>query len=219
MADYPVSFDVRRPDTFDRAHVAIRLVIAVILALLGGALGWSLGVIYLVIPVVAAILISQKGAQKYHDESGRTMTSWLRYIVAFHAYFAFLTDKLPNEPTADYLEFEVTPSGTPTPGAALMRILLALPSAIVLALLWVVGFVLSVIAGVLILYQEHYDGDIYNILRGIVRWEARLLAYLASLVDEYPPFAFDQHASRTWPEPPAAPQPPADASPQAGGLA
>jgi hypothetical protein len=31
----------------------------------------------------------------------------------------------------------------------------------------------------------------WRFLFGVVQWEARLLAYLASLVDEYPPFALE----------------------------
>jgi hypothetical protein len=201
MADYPVSFSIRQPEKFDRAHVVIRLLIVIILSVLAGASGWIPGLVYLGIPVLAAVLISQKGAETYLAEADGTMTRWLRYIVGFYAYLALLTDKLPSEAMEDYLEFRVTPGGNPSTGNALVRIILALPSAIVLALRWIVGIVLGLIAAILILVQESYPAGIYDFLRGLMRWEARLLAYLASLVEEYPPFALDTGETET----PAAP--------------
>ena len=48
-----------------------------------------------------------------------------------------------------------------------------------------------VIAAISILANESYPSGVYEFLRGINRWEARLLVYLASLVEEYPPFSLD----------------------------
>ena len=56
----------------------------------------------------------------------------------------------------------------------------------------------------MILIQETYPGGIYNYLRGVLRWQARLLAYMASLVDEYPPFALDMESEGTAPAQPEA---------------
>jgi hypothetical protein len=190
MTDYPVSFDIQQPEKFDRTHVVIRVLILVIL----GAIGIGGGVLYLAIPVLAAILISQKGPAGFLAESESTMTRWLRYIVGFLAYLSLLTDKLPNEESTDSFRFEVRPSGNPTAGNALMRIILAIPSALVLCLLSIVGVILGRIAAVMILMQESYPAAIYDFLRGLMRWEARLLAYLASLVEEYPPFSLDTGA-------------------------
>jgi hypothetical protein len=187
MAEYPVSFDIRQPEKFDRTHIVIRILILVILGAIGVG-GW---VLYLAVPVLAAILISQKGGAAYLAESESTMTRWLRYLVGFLAYLMLLTDRLPNEEARDGFVFEVKPGGSPTAGNALMRILLAIPSALVLWLLSIIGLVLAVIAAVMVLVQESYAAGIYEYLRGLMRWEARLLAYLASLVEEYPPFALD----------------------------
>jgi hypothetical protein len=188
MTEYPVHFDIRQPEKFDRAHVFIRLLILIILSALAGSFSW---VVYLGVPVLAAILISQKGPERYLAEAEGSITLWLRYIVAFYAYLALLTDKLPNEPTADYMRFEVTPGGSPSTGNAILRIILAIPSLIVLVILWIVGIVLGLIAAIMILVQESYPAGIYSFLRGLLRWEARLLGYMASLVEQYPPFAFD----------------------------
>jgi hypothetical protein len=48
-----------------------------------------------------------------------------------------------------------------------------------------------VIAAIWVLIAETYPESLYGFQRGIVRWTARLLAYLASLVDTYPPFSLE----------------------------
>ncbi len=193
---YPVTFDVDRPEKFERPHVFLRVVVAAILSILGGALGWILGLVYLVLPVVAAIFVSQKGGEKYLAEDGPRVTGWLRWIVAFYAYLGILTDRFPTEKPEEIVRFEVQTSGTPTVGSALLRLIYSIPSAFVLSILAIVSAVIWLIAAVMVLIQENYPEGLYNIQRGILRWEARLLGYHASLVERYPPFALD-----TEPEP------------------
>ena len=204
MASYGATFDIAPPQKFDRVHIGIRVLIAIILAILGGALGWFYGAVYLAIPVAAAILISQRGAERYLAEADQNMTKWVRYLLAFYAYMGLLTDRLPNEEPKETLRFEVTTSGTPTAGSTLLRIILAIPSAFVLGLLGIVAGILMLVAAIMVLAQETYPEGIYNYLRGVMRWEARLLAYVASLVDEYPPFALDMGPEGTAPAPPSA---------------
>lgn len=205
MASYPVTFDVQRQDTYDRTQVAIRLVIAIILSIIGGALGWVYGLIYLAIPVAGAVLISQRGAERYFAEADTNIIKWLRLIVRAYAYMGLLTDTYPNDDPGHPAQFSVAPAGTPTAGGTLLRIILAIPHAIVLGLLGIVAAILTLIAAIMILIQESYPAGIFDFLRGYVRWQARVAAYMAGLVQEYPPFALD-----TGPDPGAAatlPQP------------
>ena len=210
MAAYGATFDIDHQATYDRTQVVIRILIVLVLSILAGALGWVSGALYLGIPVLAAILISQKGAKQYHAESEENMTLWLRYIVAFYAYLGLLTDKLPNEDPRQTLRFDVAPAGDPTAGGVLVRIITAIPHAIVLALLSIVAAVLIVIAAIMILVNESYPEGIFNFLRGYLRWQVRVYAYLAGLVQEYPPFALD-----TGPESPVVPQLPSGEGSQA----
>jgi TctA family transporter len=207
MAAYPAVFDITQPTRFNRMHVVIRILILVILAILGGAIGWLYALIWLALPVLAAILISQKGAQRYLEESDQDIVKWLRYIIAAYSYLGLLTDRLPNEDVGETLRFEVRPTGSPSAGQALLRIILIIPHLIVLFVLGIVTVILLLIAAIMILVQESYPEGIYGFLRGYQRWNVRVLAYLASLADEYPPFALD-----TGPEgaalPPASPQTP-----------
>jgi hypothetical protein len=155
-APYPVTFDVERPPTFQRAHVFLRLAVLVVI----GWIGHPLGLLWVGLPVVAAILVSQKGGRRYVDENGTTVIrvlNWILYLVA----------------------------------SALLRILYAIPSLIVLAILGFFGAIVWAIALVLVLANETYPESLWQLLYGIVRWEACLLAYLASLVDRYPPFTLE----------------------------
>lgn len=180
----PVSVEVERPPAFQRAHVFLRVALLIVI----GWLGHPLGLLWLGLPVVAAILVSQRGSQRYLDADGPKITHVLGWIVAAIAYLALLTDQLPGG-TEEGVRFEVERSGSPTVGSALLRILYAIPSLIVLALLLLVGAFVWLLAVVLVLVNERYPESAWRFLCGIVRWEANVLAYLASLTDHYPPFA------------------------------
>jgi hypothetical protein len=183
---YPITFDVERPPVFQRAHVFLRLALLIVI----GWIGHPFGLLWLGVPVVAAILVSQKGGQRYLDEDGPKLTRVLGLVVAMLAYLAFLTDRLPGgeEPV---LQFQVERSGSPTVGSALLRILYAIPSLIVLALLFLLAVIVWLLAVVLVLVNERYPESVWRFLYGIVRWQANVLAYLASLTDRYPPFALE----------------------------
>ncbi len=213
MATYAATFDIARPAKFDRVHIAIRILVLIILSILAGVISWLYGAVYLGIPVVAAILISQRGAERYLAEADENVTKWLRYVLALYAYLGLLTDRLPNEEPRETLHFQVATSGAPTPGSALLRIILAIPSAFVLALIGIVSGILILVAAVFILVRETYPEGIYNFQRGVLRWTARLFAYMASLVDEYPPFALDMQPEGRAPSLPGGGQPQAGPTP------
>ena len=187
-----VSFEVERPTAFQRAHVFLRLALLVVV----GWFGHPWGLLWLGLPVVAAILVSQKGGQRFLDENGPALTRALNWVLDLVAYLALLTDKLPGGGEHP-VRFRVERSGTPTIGSALLRILYAIPSLVVLAFLAFVGAIVWLIAVVRVLAEESYPESLWRILLLVVRWEAYLLAYLASLVDHYPPFSLETGAART----------------------
>jgi hypothetical protein len=183
---FPVTFDVEPPPVFQRAHVFLRVGLLVVI----GWIGHPFGLLWLGVPVVAAIMVSQKGGQRYLDESGPIITRALNWILDLIAYLALLTDQLPGRGEHP-VRFQIDRSGSPTVGSALLRILYAIPSLIVLAILTFVGAIVWLIAVVLVLVNEKYPDGLWRFLIGLVRWEANLLTYLASLVDRYPPFTLE----------------------------
>lgn len=58
---HPVSFDLERPVSFDRAHVFLRVALLIVI----GWIAHPTGLLWLGLPVVAGILISHSGGQRY----------------------------------------------------------------------------------------------------------------------------------------------------------
>jgi len=202
---YPVIFDVPRPEKFERPQVALRILVTLLLTAVAGAVGWIFGVFYLAVPVLAAVLISQGTAADYFKDTRMPMV--LRWYLALYCYLAVLIDRFPTDEPEKIITLEVRPAGEPTVGSALMRLILSIPSAVVLVILSVIGVLIWVIAVVSILIRENYADGLYSFQLGIMRWQARLLAYHASLVDEYPPFAIDGgHETAPPATPPGAPE-------------
>jgi hypothetical protein len=126
---HPVSFDLERPETFQRAHAFLRVALLIVI----GWIAHPIGLLWLGLPVVAAILISLDGGRRYLDEHGPTVTFVLGWILAAVAYLALLTDRLPGR-----------------------------PSIIVLALLVFAGAIAWVLAAVLVLVDERYPESLWR---------------------------------------------------------
>lgn len=187
---YPVVVEVDSPVRFERAQLALRALLLVLASAVLGGFGF-LGLIYLALPAVAATLVSQKGGRGYLDEDGPAMTKALGVVVGILGYLLIVDERVPGIGGEGNVRLRIERSGTPTTGSALLRLLLAVPSALVLALLGFVSMVVWVIAALMILVEETYASPLYDFQCGVLRWQARLLAYLASLVEEYPPFTLE----------------------------
>jgi hypothetical protein len=103
------------------------------------------------------------------------------------------------ERASELVVVDVAPSSSsrPTVGSALMRLIKSLPALVVWALLCCIATIVWLIAAVSILVQRRYAAGLRTFMVGVLRYQARLLAYHASVVDSYPPFELDA------PDPPA----------------
>jgi len=197
MSTYPVIFDVSLPTRHDRLQLLVRLLISIVLGIIGISLGWLLLVAYFALPAAAAIAIGSYGVEHYFARTAPAIARVVRWLLSFEAYMSFLTDRFPTGEES-LVRYRVTPAGAPTPADALWRLLASLPEALILAILgWVAGIV-WLISLVFVLVTEAVPAGLLGFQRGLLRWQARLLAYHASVVDVAPPYALD-----TGPEPPA----------------
>jgi hypothetical protein len=182
MRPYPVQLEVTSPARFDRMQLLLRVLISMALGFIGITTGWFKSLLYIVLPVLAAIGIGPK--------AWRPVT----WLLSFSAYMLLLTDRFPLDDDTG-VRIEMQPTGHPTPGSALLRLITSLPSAIAWSFLGFVSCVLWFVGAIAILIGGPMPRGILDFQAGFLRWQARLLAYHASLVDEYPPFSFGERGT------------------------
>jgi hypothetical protein len=190
MLPYPAMFDVASPARYDRVQVVMRLLFAVMLGLLGVSFGWVMVLLYFALPAIAAVVIQSRGVDSYLEETAPSIQRLLRWLLSLMAYMVFLTDRFPTGGET-LVSYEVTPGGAPTVQSALWRLLASLPEALVLALLGVVSTVLALLSALQVLFVESVPETYLGFQRAVIRWQGRLFAYHASLVEVMPPFALD----------------------------
>jgi hypothetical protein len=152
--------------------------------------------------------------------------------VTYYGYSALGTDRYPPFTlghTPDYpATLEVAYPERLSRGLVLVKWwLLAIPQYMVLAVIWGGGWAASgtrggvaaslglvgllvLFAAVALLFTGRYPKGMFDFVVGLNRWGFRVVAYVALMRDEYPPFRLDQGATE-----PAAPMPPPP--PSAGG--
>ena len=129
--------------------------------------------------------------------------------VGFYVYAALGTDKYPPfslAEQADYpAHFDVSYNPRPSRGLVPLTWFMAIPHLVIVALImgslltfvqssdvasgaFSVLNVLVVIAGVFLLITGRYPQPLFDLLIDINRWVYRVLAYVAFMRDEYPPF-------------------------------
>jgi hypothetical protein len=174
---------VEPPKQRERIHVLIRLVFLMAVAALGcGSLYW---LAYLALPAAAALLITQKGGERYLAEEGTTFARPLRWLAAAYAYLWLLTDGIQTGPVSP-LQFDLVPSGVPTAGSALTRLITSLPAMLLLAVLSFLATILWIVGAIILLVAGTLPTAIADFIEMTLRYQFRLIAYHLSLVDSYP---------------------------------
>lgn len=189
MRTSPIHVEVTSPIRYERVQLLLRILLAIALGWLGITTGWLVALLFVALPLVAAISLSF-GASQFRDHTAPVVARVLDWLLQLSAFMMLVTDRFPSlaSPNA---RIELPIAATPTPGKALLRLLTSLPSGAVLLVLWFVSGVLWLVSAVGVLVSTVVPGSILGYQRGILRWQARLVAYHASLVDDYPPFAIE----------------------------
>ena len=201
-APYPVRFNIAYPDReLDRLTTGFRLIVAIPILIVAGALGgheWAgngpgRGVVagtggVLFLAPLLMIVFRQKYPRWWYDWN----LELLRFSNRVGAYLALMDDRYPStdEQQAVTLEF-------PYPDAKqglnrwlpLVKWLLAIPHYILLAFLWLAALVAVVIVWFAILFTGRYPRGLFDFVLGVFRWTNRVIGYAFVLVtDAYPPF-------------------------------
>lgn len=187
MSSYPVHFSAVVPPRFTRMQLAIRLLAMLAFGAIGVSLGAVFMVAYLLLPAYAAMRLASHPVA-YEVRDAPRLVRALHWLAAVYSWAWLVTDDLPSVEPSETVRLSVEGPPATEPSRALWRVLTGLPSALVLTLLAAVGGLVWLWAAVTVLLREQVGSGAHRFLEGLQRWTLRLLVYQASLVQEYPPF-------------------------------
>lgn len=182
MTRSPIVVEVHSPAKLERIQLLLRVLLVIMLGWLGFTAGWLVWALYLFLPVIAALAVSLDRFRSTVAPREVTALSWLLQL---SAYMMLLTDRFPAGD--DTVRIEMPVRAYPTVKSSLWRLVSSLPSGALLIVMWFVSAVLWLAAAVAVLVGASIPASINGFQRGVLRWQARLVAYHASLVDDYPP--------------------------------
>jgi hypothetical protein len=181
---HPVRFRVEAPARLARIHVVIRLALLLAIASIGySSVYWLL---YLAGPALVALLVVQRGGERYRDETAPRVVRALRWLAGAYAYLWLLTDAPPTAEAGGPVELEVEPGPAPTATSALLRLVTSLPALLLAGLLSLAAGLFWIVGAISVLLVERLPPVITWFITLSLRYEAQLAAYHLSLVDRYP---------------------------------
>jgi len=157
----------------------------------------------LTLAAAVAILFTGRYPRSIFDFNLGVMQWWWR--VSFYSYGALGTDRYPPfslGPEPAYpARLDVAYPERLSRGLVLVKSwLLAIPHLLVVGVfaggfMWhwwggAIG-VLALVAGIILLVDGRHNRSVFDVLMALNRWVFRVLAYVALMRDEYPPFRFD----------------------------
>jgi hypothetical protein len=162
----------------------------------GPRVHWSAGtgVLGAVAAVVAMIAwFAIVFGARYPDGLWNLAAYYLRWRVRAIAYMTLLRDEYPPFGDASYpvVITVATPDAPRDRLTVAFRIVLALPHLFCVWLLSVAWAITTLIAWVSILVTGKFPPQLYHFGVGVLRWSARVEAYLLLLRDDYPPFSLE----------------------------
>ena len=197
---HAVHYFASKPPKFTRLQLAVRVVAFCALGVLGLSFGMVFLFAYLALPVVAASRLAARGdPEAYIREDGQHVLTALRWFAALSAWAGLVAEHLPGHHPDESVTIEIERTAAPRAAGAIWRVVTGLPSALALGLLGWLGIFVWMWAALSILLNQRIGTRSFHYLVGLQRWSIRLLAYQAALVDEYPPFSFEDTNSPTLP--------------------
>ena len=183
MMNHPVGFHVE-PSRMEPIHVVIRLALLAAFSAVGcSSLYWLL---FLVVPAIVALLVSQKGSARYLAEDAPGIVGALVWLARAYAYLWLLTDRFPTLKDDSPVDVDIETGGAPTPGSALLRVVYSLPALVLAAILSLAAGILWVIGAIAVLFTRRLPAWVGDFLAMTLRFDLRLAAYHLSIVAAYP---------------------------------
>lgn len=182
-----MAFDIRYPQRMSRVSTLFRgfLVVPV------GLFVWLLQSFLLLAFLLGWITVFLR--RKYPLWLFRGVSGGLEFTSRAWSYATLLTDRFPSfsrEESLVSLDFDEPPSGYLSRWRVYFwKFLLIAPHVVVLGLLALAVFVVTVLAWFAILITGNYPRGLFQFSVGIQRWYFRVVAYLVSFNDRFPPYS------------------------------
>ena len=204
--DYAARFDIDYPGQMNRMTTFFRLIwaipIGIILALASGPSGSQYvdaagktvqsgggGIAAgLFLATVLMLVFRQRYPRWWFDFA----VELARFSARVGAYVGLLTDVYPSttEQQSVHLEVDYPDAMALNRWLPLVKWLLAIPHVIVLAILYILAVLATIVAWFAILFTGTYPKSLFDFVVGVGRWSVRVWAYAVLLVtDDYPPFS------------------------------
>ena len=184
---YPVQLDVEYPEgPRNRVTTLFRLLLMIPILVLSALV--ALGAGFLSFATLLLILFRKKYPRWWFDFN----LEIYRFSTRVNAYVGLLRDEYPSTDEDQAVSVEISypdVEGQLNRFMPLFKWLLAIPHYVVLYVLSICALAVTVIAWFAILIVGRYPRGLFNFIVGVMRWEARVNAYMALLTtDRYPPF-------------------------------
>ena len=184
---YPVQLDVEYPEgPRNRVTTLFRLILMIPIIILSILV--ALGAGFLSFATLLMILFRKKYPRWWFDFN----LEIYRFSTRVNAYVGLLRDEYPSTDEDQAVSVEISypdVEGQLNRFMPLFKWLLAIPHYVVLYVLSICALAVTVIAWFAILIVGRYPRGLFNFIVGVMRWEARVNAYMALLTtDRYPPF-------------------------------
>jgi len=187
---YPIALEVQDAAPQNRLFVLLRLILAIPHLIILYVLSLAIAIVW-VISWVAILVTGTYPAGLLRFSIG----AW-RWTIRAYAYAVLLTGKYPpfsldddeGYPVRLLVSEEIEGRNRLTTFWPI-RLILAIPHAIILTILLYAAAVVVVIAWIVALVTGSVPSGLHKFLAGYLRWSARASGYIYNLVDEYPPFS------------------------------
>jgi len=186
QAHYPVQLTAHYPDEQSRWKAALRFLLGIpvlIFALLlqGG-----------VVPAIwATILVSRRIPRWLFD----FQVAVGRWQIRAASYLLLLTDEYPPFEGEYPIDYDVRyPAQSSRWKLVIWKFVTSIPHFVVLGVLTLTLLPVAAIAWLALLMRGRHPPTLHGYAVGVIRWQARVQAYLFSLTDAFPPFSLSADA-------------------------
>jgi hypothetical protein len=186
---YPVRFDVDYPERQSRWKALFRIVLAIPVLLYAGIMSWAL---YGVVWLFWLIVLLRGRSPRWLFEF---MVATSRGIARSQAYLYLLTDAYPPFEGAHAAHLDVRyPERIARRKLIVWKLLTSIPHFVVMQALTAAALAVIAIAWFAIIFGQQFPKGLHRFVTGLLRWQARVYAYVISLTDEFPPYSTSAEA-------------------------